>query len=170
MADFLTLADLYSRVDPNKVLAYFDDDNNGVIADGDSQVDAVLSAAEAEMYARLMRAYPGDPADAGGAMQSLVNEDPALKGHVIFVALQLAAERRPEFTNAEGVGPYQTQWNRAITYFETLSKGLQRSRGERTAGVGANSGGNLQPRPPATTERQFIFAPSKSSPNGHGGF
>lgn len=170
MADFLTLADLYSRANPRKVNAFFDDDNNGAVSAADPNVDAVLSAAEAEMYARLMRAYPGDPSDPGGPIRQLVDNDPALKGHCIFVALQLAAERRTEFTDDDGTGPFSKQWDRAIAYFETLSKGLTRSRGERVAGKGANTGGKLQPKPPAATPRQFIFAPSKNSPDGHGGF
>ena len=170
MADFLTLDDLYSRANPRKVNAFFDDDNNGVISSTDPAVDAVLSAAEAEMYARLMRAYPGDPSDPAGPIRRLVDNDPALKGHCIFVALQLASERRTEFTSDDGTGSFQKQWERAIDYFETLSKGLKRSRGETAAGKGANTGGKLQPKPPAATSCQFIFAPSKNSPGGHGGF
>lgn len=103
-------------------------------------------------------------------MQLLVANDPALKMHVVGVALQYAAERRPEFTDAEGVGPYKAQFTRAIDYFETLSKGLKRSKGEVQAGQGANSGGKLQPKPPAATAQQFVFARSRDAPFGHGGF
>ena len=170
MADFLTIQDLIDRVGARKVTGYFDDNNNGVLSDESTQIDVVLSAAEAEMYARLLRAYPGDPTEPTGAMQLLVANDPALRMHVVGVALQYAAERRPEFTDAEGVGPYKAQWNRAIDYFETLSKGLKRSKGETAAGPGANSGGKLQPKPPAASVAQFIFARSRNSPTGHGGF
>lgn len=170
MADFLTLADLYARAGSRKVNGYFDDNHNGTISDETAEVDAVLSAAEAEMYARMLRAYPGDPSDPAGPMQQLVANDPALKGHVVGVALQLAAERRPEFTDDEGHGPYKAQWQRAIDYFETLSKGLKRSKGETQAGQGANSGGKVQPKPPAASTHQFIFAPGRNSPSGHGGF
>lgn len=170
MADFLTLAKLYTRANPQKVKSYFDDDNNGVVTDADANVDAVLSAAEAEMYARMIRAYPGDPSDPDGPIQALVANDPGLEGHCIFVALQMAAERRTAFTDDDGKGPYSAQYDRAIAYFETLSKGLKRSMGETQAGKGANTGGKLQPKPPAGTSRQFIFAPSKDAPDGHGGF
>lgn len=170
MADFLTLQDLYDRVGARKVNGYFDDSHNGTLSDETAAVEAVLTAAEAEMYARLLRAYPGDPSDPGGPMQLLVANDAALKGHVIGVALQLAAERRPEFTDEDGLGPYKAQWNRGIDYFETLSKGLKRSKGEVQAGQGANSGGTIQPRPPAGTAQQFVFARSRKSPGGHGGF
>ena len=170
MADFLVIQDLIDRVGNRKVTGYFDDNNNGTLSDENAAIDIVLSSAEAEMYARLLRAYPGDPADPAGAMQALVANDPALKLHVVGVALQYAAERRPEFTDAEGVGPYKAQYSRAIDYFETLSKGLKRSKGETAAGPGANSGGRLQPKPPAATAGMFIFARSRNSPNGHGGF
>lgn len=170
MADFLTIDDLIARVGSRKVIGYFDDSNNGTLSDESTAIDVVLSAAEAELYARLLRAYPGDPADPAGAMQQLIANDPALKIHVVGVALQYAAERRPEFTDVEGVGPYKAQWDRAMTYFELLSKGQQRSRGEVQAGQGANSGGTISPRPPAATEAAFVFARNRNSPTGHGGF
>lgn len=171
MADFLVIQDLIDRVGSRKVTGYFDDTNNGTLSDDSAAIDVVLSAAEGEMYARLLRAYPGtDTADPNNAIRLLVANDPTLKNHVVSVALQYAAERRPEFCDDEGVGPYKALWNRAIDYFETLSKGLKRSKGEAQAGVGANSGGKLQPKPPAATARQFIFAKSRDSPTGHGGF
>ncbi len=170
MADFLTLQDLYNAVGSRKVNGYFDDNHNGTVSDETAAVDDVLSKAEGEMYARMMRAYPGDPSTPGGAIQTLVANDPALKGHVIGVALQYAAERRPEFTDEDGVGPYKARWDRAIAFFETLSKGLKRSPGEAQAGIGANTGGNIQPKPPSGANDQFVFARSKSSPTGHGGF
>lgn len=170
MADFLTITDLNNRVGARKIRGYFDDSNNGVLTEEVQAVDDVLTAAEGEMYARMMRAYPGDPSVPGGPMQLLVANDPALKLHVVWVAVQYAAERRPEFTNAEGQGPYQAQFTRAIDYFETLSKGLKRSPGETQAGKGANTGGKLQPKPPAATSRQFVFSPGRNAPDGHGGF
>lgn len=170
MSDFLTITDLIDRVGSRKITGYFDDNNNGTLTDESTAIDVVLSAAEAELYARLLRAYPGDPTDPAGALQLLIANDPALKMHCVGVALQYAAERRPEFTDAEGVGPYKAQWDRAMTYFDLLSKGQQRSRGEVQAGQGANTGGKLQPKPPAATAGQFVFARSRDSPRGHGGF
>ncbi len=170
MADFLVIQDLIDRVGSRKVTGYFDDNNNGTLSDESTAIDIVLSSAEAEMYARLLRAYPGDPADPGGAMQLLVANDPALKNHVVSVALQFAAERRPEFSDDEGQGPFKGIFQRAIDYFETLSKGLTRSKGETAAGKGANTGGKLQPKPPAASAGQFVFARSRDSPSGHGGF
>lgn len=170
MADFLELTDLYSRVGSRKVNGYFDDNNNGVVSDESQAVDDVLSAAEGEMYSRMLRAYPGDMSDSGSALRVLVANDPTLKMHVAWVGCQYAAERRPEFTDENGEGPYKGQFKRAIDYFETLSKGAKRSRGETQAGKGANTGGNIQPSPPQGRSDQFVFAPSRNSPGGHGGF
>lgn len=169
-ADFLVIQDLIDRVGSRKITGYFDDNNNGTLSDEGTAIDEVLSAAEAELYARMLRAYPGDPSDPAGPMQLLIANDPALKRHAVSVALQYAAERRPEFTDDEGLGPYKGAFTRAIDYFETLSKGLKRSKGETVAGKGANTGGKLQPKPPAATAGQFIFARSRDSPGGHGGF
>lgn len=170
MADFLTLQDLYNRVGARAINGYFDDQRNGVLTDDTTAVDEVLSAAEGEMYSRMMRSYPGDPSTIGGAVQTLVANDPALKTYVAWVACQLAAERRPAFTDDEGLGPYKGQWKRAIDYFESVSKGLRYSMGQPQAGAGRNAGGRLSPSPPAGTTKQFVFAPSKKSPTGHGGF
>lgn len=164
------MAGLYNRVGATKVNGYFDDNYNGVVTDETQAVDDVLSAAEGEMYARLMRAYPGDPSEVGGPMQLLVANDPALRRHCDYVALQFASERRPEFTDADGNGTYKTQYDLAIAYFESLSKGLKKSPGSVQAGAGATSGGTLQPKPPAATAQQFIFSPGRDAPGGHGGF
>ncbi len=170
MADFLVIQDLYARAGARQVNSYFDDQNNGVVTDDTAAVDEVLSSAENEMYARLIRAYPGDPSDPAGGIQLLVANDPALKRHVVSVALQYASERRVAFTDDDGLGAYKGQFDRAIEYFETLSKGLKRSAGEVQAGQGANTGGKLQPKPPAATQQQFIFARGRNAPTGHGGF
>ena len=170
MADFLVVGDLISAVGNRKVLQWFDDQYNGTLSDDTVAIDDVLSRAEAEMYGRMLRAYPSDTTDPTSPLRLLVANDPALKGHVIGVALQYASERRPEFTDADGAGSFKARYDRAIDYFETLSKGIKRSRGEIEAGKGANTGGLLQPKPPAATERQFIFAPGRNSPFGHGGF
>lgn len=170
MADFLALQDLFNRVGQETIEGYFDDSHNGVLTDESTIVDEVLSAAEGALYARMLRAYPGDPSDAAGAMQALVQNDPSVKVHCSWVAVQMAAERRPAFTDNDGNGPYKVQYDRAIEHFELLSKGTLRSQGETEAGQGANTGGKLQPKPPGASYSQFVFAPGRDAPSGHGGF
>lgn len=170
MADFLSLSDLYARVGSKIVNGYFDDNNNGVVTDETSTVDAVLVAAEAELYSRLMHAWAGDPSEVGGTIQTLIANDPALKTHTSWIALQYAAERRPAFTSDTGEGPYKAQYDRAIAYFERIAKGTLRSMGEAEAGVSPQNRGNISPTPPSGTSTQFVFAPDKWSPTGRGGF
>jgi hypothetical protein len=165
-AQILTIEDLYSKVPAHVVNGYFDDARTGVIDPNGIPVQETLMAAEAEMFARLMRAYPGGPSS---AIVDLTKADTALKMHLTWVALEYACERRTEFCDALGNGAYKMQFDRAITYFETLSKGLIRSRGESVAGRGANTGGSYSPGQ-INGEPNFTFARSKSFPSGHGGF
>lgn len=165
LAEILTLDDLYSRVPANRINGYFNDNGLNSVSDTDQVVQDVLMAAEGELSSRMLRAYPGDTAN---AIKLLVNNDATLKMHLAWVACELACERRPEFTDAQGFGAYKAQYERAITYFENLSKGLIRSKGESVAGVGANTGGDYQPNDQGQGE--FVFAPSRDRPNGRGGF
>lgn len=167
MADFLVLQDLYNRATQEKIDGFFDDSYNGVLTEETGIVDDVLMAAEGEYYSRVLRAYP-DTTKA--TMILLVNNDPVLKQHVSWIACELASERRSEFLDSDGWGCFKAQYERAVKHIDRLSKGQLRSVGEQVAGQGANTGGKLQPKPPAATEKQFVFAPSKDAPTGHGGF
>ena len=170
MADFLSIDMLYARVGSVLINGYFDDSFNGTITDELPIVDEILMFAEGELTSRLLRHYPGDVTDPESRIRILIDNDPTLRMHAVSVALQYAAERRPQFTDADGVGPYKAQYERAIKYFETLSKGTIRSRGETQAGKGANTGGNISPKPPVGTAAQFVFAASRDAKSGHGGF
>lgn len=165
MADFLTLADLSDKIGQQRIVQFFDDDADGVVDGADSQVAAVLEAAEAMYYSRLKRAYPGRQ-----TLIDLANADPAVKSHVAWIACELAAERRLEFTSAEGWGAFKVQYDRALSELDLLSKGATRSIGETTVGKGANTGGKIQPKPPVGEADQFVFASSKARPGGTGGF
>ncbi len=167
---FLSISDLYARVGAQKINSYFDDNANGTISDDTVAVNDVLCAAEGEYFSRMLRAYPGDYTDATSPIRTLIETDCALKQHVAWCAVEMASERRSEFTDNEGYGPYRLQYERAKTYIDNLSKGQIRSMGEINAGKGANTGGLIQPRPPTGTKEQFVFAPSNSSKAGHGGF
>lgn len=170
MAEFLTIDDLYSRVGAQKVNGYFDDANNGVLSDDSAAIDDVLCAAEGEYFSRMLKAYPGDWTDSESGIRVLVENDRALKMHVAWIALEFAAERRPEFCDEEGWGPYKIQYERALKYIENVAKAIQATPGSQEAGDGANVGGMIQPSPPQGTKDQFIFAPSRDSKYGHGGF
>jgi len=162
--DFLTQSDIQAKVGFDTILGLFDDDNDGAITGTDlTQMNDVLAQAENEAYSRLLRAY--DKA----SIILLANNDPALKGHIAWIALEFASERRMSFLSGDGTGAYWKQYERAIQYCELLSKGQQRSAGETVAGTTDQIGGTLQPTPESTSTR-FVFAPDDDNPSGHGGF
>lgn len=164
IADYLTLQDLYNLVGPARVSQYFDDDLSGDLASENEPVQAILKAAEAEAYSRLMRHWSVEQVEA------LAGVDQGFRNHVAWVALEFASERRPAFHADDGKGAFWAQYERAIAFFEKLSKGRLRSKGEGTIGQGANTGGNLRPTSSAKTASSFVFAPSEKAPTGHGGF
>jgi hypothetical protein len=165
--EFLTLYDLYSKVGQRQVDQYFDDNVDGDVADTDEvqAINDVLCMAEGEAYARMKRAYASSD-----TITELANADPVFKSHVAWIALELASERRPSFMNEDGWGHYRQQYERAIKYLESLSKGRLRAKGEEDVGTTGQVGGTVQPELSSSTTPRFTFAPDKNSPSGHGGF
>ena len=162
---FLARADLEAKIGAVNVRRYADDAGVGSV-DSAAQafLDTVMDEAEGEYFARMMKAYSRD-----GAV-TLAQNDKVLRGHCAWVACELLTERRPEFVGADGWGAYRAQYERAMKHFELVAAAQKRSQGEATAGTNPHVGGNLQPSPPAATEDQFVFAPSKYNPGGSGGF
>lgn len=170
MPDFLTIQDLYARVGARRINGFFDDTNNGELTDeSTTAINDVLDAAEGLYYGVIQRAYPGNPREVGSAARTLVANDAMVKMQVAWLAVELAAERRQEFTDAEGWGPFKAQYQRADKYLHDLSIGIKRSPGESLVGKGANTG-SPGISPPDLAENPFTFAPSKGAPSGHGGF
>ena len=162
--DFLVIGDLQAKVGNKTVVGLFDDDNSGVLSAPELLiVDDVMAQAENEAYSRLLRAY------SKAQVILLADNDPALKGHVAWVALEFASERRQEFMREDGSGMYWRQYDRAIKYFDAISKGQQRSAGESVAGTTGQIGGQIQPTVQSGASR-FVFAPDNDNPSGHGGF
>ena len=164
-ADFLTLNDLENQIGADRIIQFFDDDADGIVAGADPQVVQVLEQAESQYYSRMLRAYPSRE-----SLIDLANADSSVKGYAIWMACELAAERRLEFTDAEGWGAFKMQYQRAIAELDLLSKGQARSIGEEAVGQGANTGGKVQPSETALGEKPFVIAPSKRNPQGSGGF
>jgi len=161
---YMEIQDLYNLVGAGRVVQYFDDDLDGSIDDDNLAVQAVLAGAEAEAASRLLRSWSIDE------ITELADNDRAFRNHVAWVALELASERRPEFAASDGKGAFWTQYERAITYFENVSKSILRSAGESEAGINPQTQGNRAPAPVSTDSPRFVFAPGKNYPTGHGGF
>lgn len=164
--EFLTLADLTYKVGERKVIQLFDDDNDGDITGADEVLayQTVMCEAESMFFSRLLRAYTDKD-----SCVTLAENDDVLRGHVAWVALELATERRSSFAGKGGIGQFQAQYERALQEFDLLSRGRSRSKGESVAGTSGNVGGQLQPVIDEST-RTFVFAPNKNFPGGHGGF
>jgi hypothetical protein len=162
-AAYLVIGDLEKLIGTERVQHLFDDDIDGSIADSSDEIANILESAEAEAASRMKRSWSTD------SITDLANNDLAFKNHVAWVALELASERRPEFTDEEGWGSFKAQYQRAIDYFENLSKGKSRSVGEDVAGVGSNIGGTVQPARETNTPL-FTFAPDTEFPGPRGGF
>lgn len=168
--DFLTVQDMYNRAGARRINGYFDDSNNGTISDEMiDTVNEVLCAAESYYYAIVMKSWAGNPNAVGSAARKLVELDAMVRQHVAWMACEFAAERRTEFTNDEGWGPFKVQFERAEKYLAAVSKGQLRSQAEAETGQGANTGAPGI-SPVEAQENPFVFTPSKSSPSGHGGF
>lgn len=168
----LTYADLISRISERTVIGYFDDDGDGVVDPASTEVQDVLQAAEGELFSRILRAFPGDVTSAQSAIRKLIATDKTLLQHLAWVGCEMAAERRPEFCAADGSGPYKVQYDRALVYFDNISKGNLRSMAEYVengSGVNPQVGGNMNP-PIDSVAANFIFAPDRNAPTGRGGF
>jgi hypothetical protein len=164
-AAYLAQSDLEALIGAQKVLQYFDDDGTGSIDGSETgYLNTILEAAESIVESRLRRAYSDSD-----SITDLAENDKGFKIHAAWIAIEMASERRPEFSNNEGWGAFKAQYERAIEYFDMLSKGNIRSKGETVAGEGANTGGNLQPAL-QTDQARFTFAPDNDYPTGHGGF
>jgi hypothetical protein len=159
--DYLTSADLDARAGAARVDLLFDDD-------GDSQRDPEVMNAimcEAEDYAasRMLKSWKRT------AIAVLAAQDITFRGHVAWVALELASERRAEWLAEDGKGRYWAQYQRAKEHFDALAKSQISSQGEVTAGANAQSGGKLGPTNDAN-RATFTFAADARAPRGHGGF
>lgn len=160
----LTLQDLFNRIGAQRTAQYFDDANDGSVLATDPNVESILNSAEGQMFSIMLKTMGRD------GIILVIQNDEFLKEQLAWIACELAAERKPELTQNEGRGAHWVQYQRALTTFRDFSKGQTRSQGEAQGGTPSSVGGRLQPKPPAATENQFEFAPSRNLPGGKGGF
>lgn len=164
---YMTKADLEERVGATTVAHLFDDDGDGTIASGsqdETTLNSVMAEAEALALSRMLRGYTE------AQVVTLAGDDPSFTAQVAWVALELASERRSEFIAADGKGRYWTQYERAVDFFDRLSKSRIHSKGEAAAGGSSNTGGNVSPKKSDGTKKTFVFASDTDAPTGRGGF
>jgi hypothetical protein len=159
---YLVVGDLEEIIGAAEVDRLFDDDGDGLRET--PKVNAVLAMAESLALSRMLRGWSQEQ------VVDLAAEDPNFVTQVAWVAAELATERRPAFQGTDGWGRYRAMYERAIDYFDALSKSKIHSKGESAVGKNAQSGGNLVPRTSDGKALQPVFSPSKDRPLGQGGF
>jgi hypothetical protein len=125
-------------------------------------VEDVLQQAETIAEVSMLRSW------SQSQIAAMAKADPGLRSQAAWMAMEFATERRHEFISAEGHGRYWAQYERAVSYFDKLSKSQTHSRGEASAGKGSNSGGAVRPRLQANQARR-VFSDEPDG-TGHGGF
>lgn len=125
-------------------------------------LEEVLQQAETIAESQLLRSWTQ------AQIVDLARADRGLRGQAAWLAMEFATERRHEFISASGQGRYWAQYERSMSFFKELSKSQIHSRGESSAGKGANAGGAVRPILQVNQARR-IFA---NEPDGstHGGF
>lgn len=145
---YITETDLKNALNANVWIHLFDDDGDGVVSNGQSNVTLVITRAHAEVLSYLPNLYTTIPSDS--PVISI------LQSAELDFAYTLALERRPELGQTMGEPTMQDRWKRAQERMERLQKGIQRITDNPPGGAApANIGGQVRsgdpdnPDPPA---------------------
>jgi len=163
VANWTSVEELVRKLGRRRVIELFDEDGDGTIDTGDdaTTVDDTVAAANDEVTGVLLRK--------GFSAEQLngLSEDASLRRHATSILAQLAGERKTEFLDAEGKGPYDAIGERARKELEKFSRGEKRSRLEDQAGDNPIVGGDVNLGSPV-----FIFSRDPRNPgtSGPGGF
>jgi hypothetical protein len=164
---WLSVKDLERCVSVEIVDRLFQDTNSSVR--DPVLVQAILLEAQALAESKLLRSWGQE------AIVQLAFHDHAVRVNAAWIAIELATERRGEFIGSDGKGRYWVQYERAISFFDALSKSKDYSRGAAAktqlgvsgAGAGSNSGGKRLPTP--VRGNNFVFS-DEGDGTKHGGF
>ena len=160
--EFGSRAALAARITEQRIVQMFDDDGDGVVSGDDLQILADIMGAASDVTTGLLL-------NKGFSLKQLeiIKNDRQVIHAWAGIAAQLAGERKPEWLNANGEGPYDALGARGRAELKALAVGTIRSVQETDAGPNAMVGGELSPNP------SFIFNPNPNDPNdrfGPGGF
>lgn len=164
MIVFGTRIDLEQRLTAQRLVEMFDDDGDGMLTGADLATMQTIMDEANDIVAGLL-INKGFSA----AQLELLRADKQIQRAWSGIAAQLAGERKPEWLNDRGQGPYDAFGARGRAELKALASGETRSLIETTAGgSGANLGlsGNVE-------NRAFLFSPDPRNPNdrfGPGGF
>lgn len=129
MAEFTTLAELQALITERRAIELFDDDNDGVIDAADAAVAFALDSANAFVKSTIYR--KGFSAD----QIEQLTVDASLRRMATAIFAQYAGNRRTEFLDANGNGPFKTLGEQARKDLAAVASGELRSLIEETAGA-----------------------------------
>lgn len=153
-------AALESRITPSRLVQCFDDDGDGLVSGTDlATLESTLADADDVVTGILL--------NKGFNVEQLaaVRIDRQVVLAWSGIAAQLAGERRVEWLDSQGHGPFDAFGVRGRSELGKLARGELRSEKEADVGVNLGITGDIEPR-------QFLFAPDPNNPNdrGPGGF
>ncbi|HEX4334703.1 MAG TPA: hypothetical protein VH062_02250 [Polyangiaceae bacterium] len=161
---FLSRADLDSRITAARVDQIFDRDGDGRAEQ--SVIDEILAEAEGEALALLLRAFTLDQVTAMVGTPGAHGPDVSLRAKMAWIACELASETKGEFIAEDGKGRYWARYTAAKTDIDKMSKGgLATPSGQQNK----QTGGLIRPSL-RSGEKPFVFAPSGRSRSPRGGF
>jgi hypothetical protein len=156
-------AALAARITEQRLVQMFDDDGDGVVAGSDLQIlnDIMGAASDVTTGLLLNKGF-------NAAQLAIIKDDRQVIHAWAGIAAQLAGERKTEWLNDRGEGPYDALGARGRAELKALSTGIIRSVQEATAGANAMVSGSVDTGSPV-----FIFNRNPNDPNdryGPGGF
>ena len=155
--NFICLEDVEVRFGADRAVQLLDDDQDGV--PDDLVVEAVLNDANSDVISRLM--------NKGFSLDVLkdLRRDAKLKRLASEIFMGYAGERRTEWLNASGDGPFEGLRRRAREELTKHATGELRLSLEPKKGANTQAGGRR-----FTADPQFVFTPTQGNPRGDGGF
>jgi hypothetical protein len=155
VAKWVTRGALEKRIGVERVRQLFDDDRDGVLNDAEEEtLNEILSEADDTVTAALLQ--KGWNADQLNGL----SEDRALRRAACQIAAELSGERRPEFRDEEGFGPYDKMGERGRDTLKSFARGESRSRLEPSVGANKALRGRHSASDPVT-----IFGRNPGDPN-----
>jgi hypothetical protein len=149
-------AAIEARITAARVVELFDDDGDGLVAAGDLATLATIMGDADDIVTGLL-------INKGFNEEQL--EILALDRQVIRawagIAAQLAGERKPEWLDEQGHGPFDAFGVRARAELKALARGEIRSVQEGVAGLNSALSGSVDTHP-------FEFSPDPSIPGDRG--
>lgn len=137
---FTTFDELAKRISRRRAVELFDDDGDGLVA-GDDLVTAqdTAGAAHDEVVSIIFK----KGFDLGQVAK--LEADRSLRRYATDIFAQLAGERRAEFLNDQGKGPYDALGERARATLKMVAAGELRSRLEDDASAGPDTAAGANP-------------------------